>query len=798
MGSLIRLGAAGKQHTQVIMTRWTVLIGAAYLVLYGGETRLEVWQELVFVSALIANLGLYAFASRSGGWDRLRWLITITDLALICTAVGISGGASNDFFLFFFLIIMVAGVSSGWGVSAAATLVMCGIYVAVMYFRVGPELWRQTELLIRLPFLYGVGLFFGAVSFEARQEEARVSHLSDVTQKMVHRYHQVASERDRTKALLEIGQLALATSNPEEVLSEITDLIQRTVRVDRCSLVVFNEGDRHAYLAACSDSDDKDVLLLLPLSHYPELQATLSTGEVTELHPDDDSALWHKVRRQLPSSTPFRSWVVVPIQQGESIVGAFFLRDSRQDFSFHEDERVFCKAAGLMTASFLQGCDLMAALRRRSRIDGLTGLLNFLTFRDELDDAVESATRAERPEPLSLVMVDLDNLKMINDRHGHLMGNEAIQLVGRHLEKALPMARAICRYGGDEFFALVPIDKVRAAERAERIIVGLEQASLEDMPCPVQVSIGVATFGEDGDTADEFMEAADRAMYLAKGDGGNRVYLADPDSSEGRLFEAVISVNARRLIPGEQRAFRRVLDELLRSEEQELDSTAVRQSLTALMEAVDSKDQYTSEHSHEVSELTTRVCEALGLDERQTLAVEMGALVHDIGKIGIPDEILGKPGKLTTRERMQIERHPEIGAQILSPLPALKDVVPLVLHHHERWDGTGYPRGLAGEDIPIGAQIISLCDVWHALTSDRSYRPAFPPEEARKIVEKGAGTEWKPGLVEIFFTVLEEIQQGQQRRSAGERRTRRMGSAEDRDSGEERAPGRPHQRLRSA
>jgi putative nucleotidyltransferase with HDIG domain len=277
------------------------------------------------------------------------------------------------------------------------------------------------------------------------------------------------------------------------------------------------------------------------------------------------------------------------------------------------------------------------------------------------------------------------------------------------------------------------------------------------LPCPVSVSIGVASVPEDGRVADTFMESADRAMYMAKGDGGNRVHEASADDHEGQVFEAVIAVNARRLIPGESRAFRRVLDELLRLEEQELDSTAVQQSLRALMEAVESKDSYTNTHSHEVSDLTLRLCRKLELSSRQTLAVEMGALVHDIGKIGIPDEILQKPGKLTTRERMRIEQHPEIGAQILRPLPALKEVVPLVLCHHEKWDGSGYPAGLAGADIPIGAQIISLCDVWHALTSDRSYRPAFSDEKARSIIREGRGADWDPAMVDTFFEVLEAL-----------------------------------------
>ncbi len=278
------------------------------------------------------------------------------------------------------------------------------------------------------------------------------------------------------------------------------------------------------------------------------------------------------------------------------------------------------------------------------------------------------------------------------------------------------------------------------------------------MPCAVRVSLGVASFPEDGKEADSFMDAADRAMYVAKGDGGNQIHAAGADeNASGRVYQAMISVNARRLIPGKRNALRQVLDSMLREEEQELDSAAVQQSLRALMEAVESKDSYTREHSLEVSELTRRLCAMVGLNERETLAVEVGALVHDIGKVGIPDEILQKPGPLTTRERMQIEQHPEIGAQILTPLPALKEVVPLVLHHHERWDGTGYPHGLAGANIPVGSQIISLCDVWHALTSDRSYRPAFSDEVARGIITDGRDTEWPGELVDAFFQVIEEM-----------------------------------------
>lgn len=767
---------ADRQHAGVVMTRCTVLIGAAYLVLYGNDAQMAAWQQIAMVAVLMLSLSCYGLAVRSGQWERLRWPITLADLALVTVAVAFTGESTNDFFLFFFLVLIIAGISSQFGHTVIATLLVCAVYVGMLYAEHGHLMWRQTDLLIRLPFLFGVGLFFGTISDEARREQHRYHRMTDVNRKMVHRYHQVASERDRTKALLEIGQLALSAGNPQGVLHAVNMKLRETLRAERCSTLVFNEGERHAYLAACSDEaqqadGEQSVQLLLALKHYPELEETLSSGEITELHPNEPSKLWEKVRLHLPMPHRFRSWFVVPVMHNETVVGAFFLRDAREDFTLQEEERTFCKAAALMVAGYLQGCDLVEEMRRRTRLDGLTGLLNFNTFRQELDQELLKLGEQQRPKPISLVMVDIDNLKTINDHHGHVIGNQVIREVGQRLARALPMAQSICRYGGDEFFALVPLDKKTAIERAERVLILLEDLPPE-IPCPVRVSIGVATFPEDGEVADSFMDAADRAMYVAKGEGGNQIHSAGAgEDSDGRVYQAMISVNARRLMPGEGNALRQVLDSMLRDEEQELDSAAVQQSLRALMEAVESKDSYTREHSLEVSDLTRRLCEAVGLNEREALAVEVGALVHDIGKVGIPDEILQKPGALTTRERMQIEQHPEIGAQILKPLPALKDVVPLVLHHHERWDGTGYPHGLVGEEIPVGSQIISLCDVWHALTSDRSYRPAFSHEVARDIITEGRGAEWPAELVDAFFVIIEEMRVEEKRNRIKKRRS---------------------------
>ena len=661
-----------------------------------------------------------------------------------------------------------------------ATLGVCGLYALMLFALHGTDLFRQTDQLIRLPFLFGVAVFFGTITEDARRERRRAEKLSEASIDMARRYRLIASERDRTQALLEIGRLALLTAPPPQVLHEITVQLRKTLGIDRCSLIVFNEGGREGYLAACTDDPDHEVFLLLPLKHYPELQETLESGEITEVHPGDDSELANKVLKHLPKTHRVRSSIVVPILQKKEVVGVFFLRDRRQDFGFRDDEKIFCSAAALMTAAYLQGCDLIEEMRRRSRLDGLTGLLNFNAFQKELADLIDGYTAREDPKPLSLVMVDIDDLKLINDRLGHSAGNLTIETVGKLLARALPTAPAICRYGGDEFIAVYRDSKDKTAERMERLLIGLENLADDALPRKPTVSIGIAAYESGG--AEQFIEAADQAMYLAKSEGGNRISLtddvADTTSWNGKIFEAVISVNARRLIPGESRAFRSVLGQLLRMEEKKLDSTAVQQSLQALMEAVESKDPYTNQHSHEVSDLARETARQLGMNDDETLTVEMAALVHDIGKIGIADEILSKPGKLDTRERLEIERHPEIGAQILRPLPALKNVVPLVLYHQERWDGSGYPEGLKGDEIPLGAQIVAVCDVFHALTSDRSYRKAFSIEKGREMIRAGIGTDWNETVAESVLATAAElerrVEQAEQREKNAQWKAKRL------------------------
>ena len=177
-------------------------------------------------------------------------------------------------------------------------------------------------------------------------------------------------------------------------------------------------------------------------------------------------------------------------------------------------------------------------------------------------------------------------------------------------------------------------------------------------------------------------------------------------------------------------------------------------TVEALSEALDARDGYTAGHAHSVAEMVEATGRALGMCERELEGLRSAALFHDIGKIGIPDRILNKPGPLDDAEWALMKRHPVVGAQILAPLDFLAQSIPIVRHEHEHWDGSGYPDGLAGEQIPLGARVILVCDAYHAMTSDRPYRTALDPQEALRRLREGAGRQFDPRVVEAFLRRL--------------------------------------------
>jgi diguanylate cyclase (GGDEF)-like protein/putative nucleotidyltransferase with HDIG domain len=359
---------------------------------------------------------------------------------------------------------------------------------------------------------------------------------------------------------------------------------------------------------------------------------------------------------------------------------------------------------------------------RLALTDPLTGLGNHRHFHERLQRELQTAE--EHETPLTLCFIDIDNFKTINDRFGHPSGDRVLsQVAGR-----LRQGGEAFRLGGDEFALLLVGQDENAALAAANSIVARTGALDLDHIGNVTVSAGLATFPVQGHGRNELIRLADSALYWAKEHGKNRVRLYRPDVVE--LAEL------KRLAAGPDRAAR-------------------YRAAASLAQAVDARDTYTGSHSKRVSELAARLATRLGLDAEQVELTRLAGSLHDLGKLAIPEEILRKAGELTDSERLVLQRHPQIGFRMLDSL-GVDPVAEIVLHHHERWDGAGYPSGLRGEDSPLGARIIFVVDAYDAMTSDRVYRARLSHEEALAELRRCSGTQFDPLIVEAFAEDLEE------------------------------------------
>jgi diguanylate cyclase (GGDEF)-like protein/putative nucleotidyltransferase with HDIG domain len=365
---------------------------------------------------------------------------------------------------------------------------------------------------------------------------------------------------------------------------------------------------------------------------------------------------------------------------------------------------------------------LVRRLSEAALTDTLTGLKNRLALDRELYAGVERALRADGR--LSVVIGDLDYFKSVNDRLGHKAGDDALVRAGRVLLRHRRADDSIARTGGEEFTILLPgATEHEAYLVSDRMRAAVER-EFEGGPAGLTFSFGVATYPDHGESADSVLEAADQALYAAKALGRNRCVIFNPEIS------AIFAPKAGRGADEVQIA-----------------------TLLSLAEALDLRDTGTADHSRTVGRYCALIAEELGLPAERVKRIEVAGILHDIGKIGLPDAILQKPGPLGRTELAEIRTHPEIGAQILSGR-GLEDLREWILAHHERPDGRGYPRGLADADIPLEAKILAVADAYEAMTSDRVYRAGIEERAARAELLRCSGDQFDSRVVAAFLSVL--------------------------------------------
>jgi diguanylate cyclase (GGDEF)-like protein len=347
---------------------------------------------------------------------------------------------------------------------------------------------------------------------------------------------------------------------------------------------------------------------------------------------------------------------------------------------------------------------------RLALTDPLTGLGNRRSFFEQLERDVLNAEVGG--PPVALCVLDIDDFKEINDERGHLAGDRVLVAVAARLRQN----GEAFRLGGDEFALLLHRRPADAVATAKEVLTRL----------PVSASAGIVAYPQPGTERGELVQLADSALYRAKEQGKRGVHLHRPS-------------------PAPVGDLRRLADDR--------DRDARLSAAASLAHAVDARDAYIGAHSSVVSELAARIAAAMNLSADAVELTRLAGNLHDLGKLAVPEEILRKPGSLTDEERLVVERHPEIGFRMLESL-GVEPVATWVRHHHERWDGGGYPDGLAGRAIPLGSRIVFVADAYDAMTSDRVYGARVSHETAVGELERCAGAQFDPDVVAAFLAGL--------------------------------------------
>jgi diguanylate cyclase (GGDEF)-like protein len=418
---------------------------------------------------------------------------------------------------------------------------------------------------------------------------------------------------------------------------------------------------------------------------------------------------------------PFRSAVAVPMAWNDELKGALSVGWTELRRIEAEDVRTLEAIADLATVACCNA-ETYEEVQQAARTDALTGLLNHGAMQVRLREEIARARREDAP--LACVILDLDDFKRVNDSRGHQAGDELLRGVADLLRAELRPYDQVARYGGDEFVLLLPgSDEDVATQVAERIrdAVAAEAEPGSRLELAGACSLGVAQWHEPLDAA-ALLEHADRALMLAKRTGKGRVAVANAD-----VERELALLHADRGSPA---------------------------AVQALAAAIEEREHYTREHSDQVVHLARGVAMILGLATAKVERIAHAALLHDVGKLGVPHEILHKRGPLTEEEWSIMADHPVAGERILLRIPELAPIAPIVRHEHEHWDGSGYPDHLRERNIPIGSRIILAVDAYEAMITPRPYRPAMTRAQAVAELRAGAGVVFDPEVIEALLDLL--------------------------------------------
>jgi len=531
---------------------------------------------------------------------------------------------------------------------------------------------------------------------------------------------------DYRQMVLSFAQRMSSVLDLEELAEAMLKPITRAVGANQASLLLSNDGEFSSQYAECLVDGETAVSVKLgknsPIVTWLAREAKPLPRALTYVSPEF-KMLSEAERKEIDA---LEVELFCPIKSKNSLVGILALSRKRAGGSYSADDTDMLVTVASEVGVVIENAQLYAHAKERAHTDELTGLFNHRYFHERIDEEISRCSRFG--DIFSLLFLDMDLFKAYNDIYGHLAGDEMLKQVGLYIKNSIRGIDMAFRYGGDEFTIILPQasvdDSYKVAERIRKKI----EVEMDSKGAPLTCSMGIASWPTDGVMREEIIQAADASLYYAKQVGRNRTCMA----SEVTTSE-ILAVSSK--IEGEP---------------------GILSTIYALAATVDAKDHYTYGHSKKVAKYATDIAEALGYSQERVATLRAAALLHDIGKIGISDRLLVKTDTLTAEDWEPIRAHPKLGVAILKHVESLNGCLAAIQYHHERYDGSGYPAGLKGDNIPLDARIMSVADAYDAMTSLRPYRPGkMTHEQAVEELKRCAGTHFDPKIVEVFIALSE-------------------------------------------
>ena len=545
-----------------------------------------------------------------------------------------------------------------------------------------------------------------------------------------------------------ISKMAISSEDAEQMMANIVREIQKNFRYDHIGIGIMDYATKDIEIKAEAGTASQTL----------GRRIAVGSGVLGKVARTGVSALVQnagpgQLAGVLPES---RAVLCLPISYGETLLGVLNI-ESRDENAFAPQDVLILNTLADLLATALHNSFVFQKLQQQSITDGLTGIKTRRFFWEALSSEWKRASRSGRP--FSVVLVDLDKFKEVNDSLGHLEGDLVLARVGRLLEQKCRQSNVVARYGGDEFIILMPETGIEQAQvLAERLRLWLAtDPMLEEHH--ITGSFGVASFPVHGFSMEDLIRVADAGMYVSKHAGGNQVSTSDAFGEGSTVQRQLVSGYIEGFLQREHNRPEN-LEELvgtlrkLCGSEDSAGRRAMKEAIEALSRSAELREHNAGGHGEQCGHVAGMIARALNLSEQEVEAVTFAGRVHDVGKLFIPIRILNKPGALADDELAIIRDHAKLGAEVVRAIPEIEHVAQAIEFHHEAFDGSGYPLGLKGENIPLYGRIVAVANAYVNMTSDRSFAPPKTDEQALAELGKQSGTRFDGMIVRILARLL--------------------------------------------